>query len=61
MQGTSFMNVFHESMEEVITCGNELHSKKDQLNLARIFIDIESNFRELVVTQVTLACIFNHE
>jgi hypothetical protein len=61
MQGTSLMNVFHASMEEVVTSGNELNSKKDQLNLARIFIDIESNSRELVITQPTFACIFNHD
>jgi len=61
MQGTSLMNVFHASMEEVVTSGNDLNSKKDQLNLARIFIDIQSNSRELVITQPTLACIFNHD
>jgi hypothetical protein len=61
MQGTSLMNVFHASVEEVVTGGNELNSKEDQLNLARIFIDIESNYGKLVVTQSTLIGVFNHD
>jgi hypothetical protein len=55
------MNVFHVSMEEVVSSGNEINSKEDELNLARIFIDIESNSRKLVVTQPTLTCVFNHD
>ncbi len=55
------MNVFHASVEEVVTGGNELNSKEDQLNLARIFIDIESNYGKLVVTQSTLIGVFNHD
>ncbi len=55
------MNVLHASMEEVVIGENEFNNKEDQLNLARIFIDIESNFGELVVTQLTLTRIFNHD
>lgn len=55
------MNVFHASMEEVVTCGNELNSKEDQLNLARIFINIESNYGKIVITQPTLIGVSNHD
>lgn len=55
------MNVFHASVEEVVISGNEINNKEDQLNLARIFIDIESNYGKLVITQPTLTGVSNHD